>query len=60
VECKPIENALLRFAESVRDHGFQSSGPFAAATQILLRPDAAGTIDRVSHVQILFADRPEP
>ncbi|HZE61043.1 MAG TPA: TM0106 family RecB-like putative nuclease [Burkholderiales bacterium] len=34
---KPIENALLSFAESVRDHGFQSSGPFAAASQLLLR-----------------------
>ena len=41
VNCKPIENALLAFAESVRDHGFQTSleneGPYAAASQLLLR-----------------------
>ncbi len=41
VGAKPIENALLNFAESVRDHGFQTnlerSGPFAAASQLLLR-----------------------
>ncbi|OGA65445.1 MAG: hypothetical protein A3G81_12490 [Betaproteobacteria bacterium RIFCSPLOWO2_12_FULL_65_14] len=37
VGCKPIENALLSFAESVRDHGFQTSGPYAAASQLLLR-----------------------
>ncbi len=37
VSCKPIENALLSFAESVRDHGFQTSGPYAAASQLLLR-----------------------
>jgi uncharacterized protein len=37
VKSTPIENALLSFAESVRDHGFQSSGPYAAASQLLLR-----------------------
>ena len=37
VGCKPIENALLGFAASVRDQGFQTSGPYAAASQLLLR-----------------------
>jgi uncharacterized protein len=37
VSCEPIENALLSFAESVRDQGFQTSGPYAAASQLLLR-----------------------
>jgi len=37
VKSKPIENALLSFAESVRDHGFQTSGPYVAASQLLLR-----------------------
>lgn len=37
VKCKPIENSLLTFAESVRDHGFQTTGPYAAALQLLLR-----------------------
>ena len=37
VGAKPIENALLGFAESVRDHGLQTSGPYAAASELLLR-----------------------
>ena len=37
VGCEPIENALLAFAESVRDHGFQTTSAFAAASQLLLR-----------------------
>lgn len=37
VGAKPIENALLSFAESVCDHGFPTSGPYAAASQLLLR-----------------------
>jgi len=37
VGAKPLENALLSFAEAVRDHGFQSTGPYAAASQLLLR-----------------------
>ena len=37
VGAKPIEKALLGFAESVRDHGFQTSGPYAAASELLLR-----------------------
>ena len=37
VEAIPIENALLSFAESVRNHGFQTTGPFAAASELLLR-----------------------
>jgi uncharacterized protein len=34
---EPIENSLLAFAASVRDHGFSDTGPFAAASQLLLR-----------------------
>jgi uncharacterized protein len=37
VPGEPIENSLLAFAASVRDHGFVSNGPFAAASQLLLR-----------------------
>lgn len=37
VPSKSIENALLAFAESVRDHGFADTGPFAAASRLLLR-----------------------
>jgi len=37
VGSKPIENSLLKFAESVRDHGFQTTGSYAAASQLLLR-----------------------
>jgi len=37
VPTEPIENALLGFAGSVRDHGFQSIGPYAATSQLLLR-----------------------
>lgn len=49
VKCKPIENALLAFAAAVRDHGFHTSGPYAAASQLLLRcpprrPGAAGPL----------------
>ena len=34
---KPLEQALLAFAEHVRDHGLASTGDFAAATALLLR-----------------------
>ena len=37
VSAKPLEQALLRFAEHVRDHGFSTDGPFAAASDLLLR-----------------------
>lgn len=50
VGAKPIENALLSFAESVRDNGFQSIGLYAAVSQLLLchtprrRQGAAGPL----------------
>jgi len=34
---EPLENSLLSFAESVRTQGFSSTGPFAAACELLLR-----------------------
>jgi len=46
VSAKPLEEALLGFAESVRDQGFADSGPYASACQVLLRRPprrAAGT-----------------
>src|SRR5688572_29916919 len=46
VSAKPLEQALLRFAEHMRDHGFSTEGPFAAASDLLLcrrpRRDAVG------------------
>src|SRR5688572_9666591 len=36
VSAKPLEQGLLRFAEHVRDHGFSTDGPFAAASDLLL------------------------
>lgn len=45
VGAKPLEKALLDFAESVRDHGFTSTGRFASASALLLRrkPRSSGT-----------------
>jgi uncharacterized protein len=37
VGSEPLENSLLSFAESVCHHGFTSTGPFAAACELLLR-----------------------
>jgi predicted RecB family nuclease len=37
VPGEPIENSLLTFAASIRDHGFTSTAPFAAASQLVLR-----------------------
>jgi uncharacterized protein len=37
VSAKPLENALLRFAEHVCNHGFSGDGPYAAASELLLR-----------------------
>jgi uncharacterized protein len=37
VDKRPLEKALLKFAEHVRDHGFSTDGPFAAASDLLLR-----------------------
>src|SRR5262249_3591002 len=60
VGAEPIEKALLAFAESVGEHGFQNTGPFASASQLLLRPPprrrqgAAGPI-RASGEQVLEA-----
>jgi uncharacterized protein len=35
VSAKPLEEALLSFAEHVRDSGFEHSSPYAAATELL-------------------------
>lgn len=37
VSATPIEDALLMFAEDVRDHGFMADGPYARAADLLLR-----------------------
>lgn len=37
VSAKALEQALLRFAEHVRDHGFAADGTFRAARELLLR-----------------------
>jgi len=37
VSAKPLEGALLGFAESVRDQGFADTGPYASACEMLLR-----------------------
>ncbi len=35
VGAKPLEEALLAFAEHVRDNGFEHAGPYAAASDLL-------------------------
>jgi hypothetical protein len=35
VGAKPLEEALLAFAEHVRDHGFEHTSPYAAASELL-------------------------
>jgi predicted RecB family nuclease len=37
VDSTPIEDALLRFAEAVRDNGFGTTGAFAASSELLQR-----------------------
>lgn len=37
VPAETLEDALLGFAESVRDQGFTGSGPYASACELLLR-----------------------
>ncbi|MBS0454444.1 MAG: TM0106 family RecB-like putative nuclease [Proteobacteria bacterium] len=35
VSAKPLEDALLEFAEHVRDNGFEHTSPYAAASELL-------------------------
>ena len=37
LDKRPLEHALLRLAEHFRDQGFSTDGPFAAASDLLLR-----------------------
>ena len=44
VSAKALEDALLAFAEHVRDNGFEHTGPYAAASELLLaRPPRRAT-----------------